>query len=82
MTDALEKRLLANEAQEMLGKEGAFAKAAIELRKHLFDRLLSAPVGSPEAAEIHSQLKVLSALAGELQALITDYNFAKQRGQG
>ena len=82
MTGALEKRALAEEATEMLSSSGAFAKATIELRKRLFDSLLSAPVGSPEAAEIHSQLKVLSALAGELRALITDYDFAKQRGQG
>lgn len=81
MTEASEKRELASEAKEMLGRDGAFAKAVIEVRRRLFDQLLMAPVGSGMADEIHAQLKLLPALAGELQAFITDYDMAQRRSR-
>ena len=80
MTDLQEKRELAQEAKEILESK-AFEAAKADLRDRLINTLVTSAPTTERKLEIVAQIKVIDEIAGQLKALINDYN-AGVRAQG
>lgn len=71
-----EKRERAEQAKALLGPESLFAKTIIELRKRVFQQLLSERTYGPAAIQLHAKLQAIDDMTGELGAIINDYTSA------
>ena len=80
MTDLQEKRELAQEAKEILESK-AFEAAKAELRDRLISTLVTSAQTNERKLEIVAKIQVIDEIAGQLRALINDYN-AGVRAQG
>ena len=80
MADLVEKRELAQEAKEILESK-AFEAAKAELRDRLISTLVSSAPSNERKLEIVAKIQVIDEIAGQLRALINDYN-AGVRAQG
>ena len=73
MTDLQEKRELALEAKEIIESK-AFEAAKANLRDRLINTLLTSAPTTERKLELVAQIKVIDEIAGQLKALINDYN--------
>ena len=80
MTDLAAKRELAQEAKEILESK-AFEAAKAELRDRLISTLVASAPTNERKLEIVAKIQVIDEIAGQLRALINDYN-AGVRAQG
>ena len=73
MSDLAEKRELALEAKDIIESK-AFEAAKANLRERLIGTLLTSAPTTERKLELVAQIKVIDEIAGQLKALINDYN--------
>lgn len=81
MSDNTEKRELAQEAAQMLGKDHVYGKAVLATRKLWFNQLMQEGIGSEASWDLHAKLKALDAVTDQLQIFINDYRMAQGRAK-
>ena len=74
-TDGDAKRLLRDQADELLDKNGVFMLAVRSLRIQWFNELMAAKDWETQT-NLTRKLQVLTEVPQELQRFITDYKFA------
>ena len=83
MNDLSAKRELATEAKDILESK-AFEKAKADLQDRLVNTLTTTAATTERKLELVAQIKVIDEIAGQLRALINEYNAgvrAQNRGQ-
>jgi hypothetical protein len=73
MNDLSAKRELATEAKDILESK-AFEKAKADLKDRLVNTLVTTAVTTEKKLELVAQIKVIDEIAGQLRALINEYN--------
>ena len=73
MNDLSAKRELATEAKDILESK-AFAAAQAALRDRLVNTLTTTAATNERKLELVAQIKVIDEIAGQLKALINEYN--------
>jgi hypothetical protein len=73
MNDLSAKRELATEAKDILESK-AFEKAKADLKDRLVNTLITAAATTEKKLELVAQIKVIDEIAGQLRALINEYN--------
>jgi hypothetical protein len=76
--DTQAKRVLFDEAQELLAEKGVFMLAVRALRIKWFNALMDA-TDRETKNDLTAKLQVLTAVPGELQGFINDYKMAIDR---
>jgi hypothetical protein len=76
--DTQAKRVLFDEANDLLAEKGVFMLAVRALRIKWFNELLDT-TDREKDRELKAKLQVLRAIAGELQGFINDYKMALDR---
>lgn len=69
---------MAAQADTLLNSE-AWKLAYFNVRKQYFNSLLAAKVGDPEVLRVHSMLKALEDIVGELKAFINEEKVQQTR---
>ena len=67
------KRELATEAKDILESK-AFEKAQADLKDRLVNTLITTAATTEKKLELVAQIKVIDEIAGQLRALINEYN--------
>ena len=73
MNDLSPKRELATEAKDILESK-AFETAKADLRDRLVNTLVTTAATTEKKLELVAQIKVIDEIAGQLRALINEYN--------
>ena len=73
MNDLSQKRELATEAKDILESK-AFEAARTGLRDRLVNTLVTTAATTEKKLELVAQIKVIDEIAGQLRALINEYN--------
>jgi hypothetical protein len=73
MNDLSQKRELATEAKDILESK-AFEKAKADLKDRLVNTLVTTAATTEKKLELVAQIKVIDEIAGQLRALINEYN--------
>jgi hypothetical protein len=73
MNDLSAKRELATEAKNILESK-AFEKAKADLKDRLVNTLVTTAATTEKKLELVAQIKVIDEIAGQLRALINEYN--------
>jgi hypothetical protein len=73
MNDLSQKRELATEAKDILESK-AFEKAKADLKDRLVNTLITTAATTEKKLELVAQIKVIDEIAGQLRALINEYN--------
>jgi hypothetical protein len=76
--DTQAKRVLFDEANELLAEKGVFMLAVRALRIKWFNALMEAKDRETKA-DLTAKLQVLTSIPGELQGFINDYKMALDR---
>lgn len=61
----------AQEAQSLLGHR-IFGEALANMRLRFMEQIAALPVGSEKVMPLHTKLKLIDELAGELSAIVAD----------
>lgn len=61
----------AQDAQSLLGHR-IFGTALVALRTRYMDQIAALPVGSEKIIPLHTKLKLIDEVVGELQAVVVD----------
>lgn len=69
--DSWTRKDRAAEAESLLGHR-IFGEAMGELRRRYHEQIEALPLGSPGLIQLHTKLKVLDEVVGELRSIVAD----------
>lgn len=74
--DSLTRKDRAQEAESLLGHR-IFGEAMLQLKASWHDQIDAMPLNSPQLSIIHTKIKVLEEIVGELRSIVADARFGK-----
>jgi hypothetical protein len=69
--DSWTRKDRASQAESLLGHR-IFGEAMLALRQRYHDQIEALPLGAPGLIQVHTKLKVLEEIVGELRSIIAD----------
>ena len=80
MASRLDYSLLSDRAQEaesLLGHR-IFGQACEQLRHSYLEQLAALPLGSEKVTHLHTKIKLLDEVKGELKSIVADFRLARK----